>query len=214
MYDILPDGSFALLFVLSGSRCRVLYIGPFTELRRVPLPAHLEYFCVQFRPGKMSRIIDAAAADLVNSWVELPNVLGTTVDALCERLHAARGIDAKRLVAETFFRKADVESYQPKSAFIRCAEAVDASGGIIRVDELANQAGVTARTLERMFREQTGMPPKTFIRMVRFQKAFTKLRNSGPSFNLAALACDCGYTDQSHFIRDFKELAQRLPGSF
>jgi AraC-like DNA-binding protein len=62
-----------------------------------------------------------------------------------------------------------------------------------------------------LFKDEVGIPPKTFIRFVRFQNAVEKLRN-GTHTRLAEIAYDCGYADQSHFIKDFKELFGDLPG--
>ena len=63
-----------------------------------------------------------------------------------------------------------------------------------------------------MFREHTGVSPKTFIRLVRFQNILSQLRSGSVSRNHADLACEWGYADQSHFIRDFKSLMQLSPG--
>lgn len=210
-FEILPDGNFDLVFVLNDSRCRVLYTGPFTELTRVPFFGRYEYFCVRFRPGRMPRLDDVAPANLVNSWAVLPKVLSVTVDELGERLYAARGIEEKQRTIEDLFRKAGVERSLPKGPFLEYAAAVDEAGGAIRVDELAQRAGVTSRTLERMFRQHTGLSPKTFARMVRFQTALTRLRAGTVLSGLADLAAECGYADQSHFIKEFKALSRRLP---
>lgn len=41
---------------------------------------------------------------------------------------------------------------------------------LVNVDQLAKQARIGVRQLERQFKERTGMPPKLFIRLVRFSK--------------------------------------------
>jgi AraC-like DNA-binding protein len=208
-----PDGNFDLVFVLAESRCRALYVGPFTELQRIPMFNNCEYFCVWFRPGIMPRVADVAAGDLVNTWAVLPKVLGTNVDELGERLSACQGLDAKKGFMEKFFRKAGLASFMPDQPYCRATELVESSGGRIRVEELAETLGVTTRTLERMFREHAGVSPKKFIRLVRFQNILSQLRSGAASMNLADLACEWGYADQSHFIRDFKSLMQTPPGA-
>lgn len=212
--ESLPDGNFDLVFVLGEHECRALYVGPFTELRYIPIFNQYDYFCVWFRPGIMPRMADVEAADLVNTWATLTRILGRSSDEIGERLVSARGIDAKQRVIEEIFRKADILSRLPEEKMLRCFHAVESLRGAVRVAELAEQAGISPRTLERMFREQTGLSPKTFIRMVRFQHALARLKSGGNHASLAHLACECGYADQSHFIRDFKMLAQRLPGSY
>lgn len=210
-FEILPDGSFDLLFVLSGTRCRVIYTGPYTKLRRVRLLDADEHLCVRFRPGRMPRVADVAPSELVDSSLTLPEVLGARADTLGERLLAARGLDAKRRLLEAFFRSSGLRASLPDGPFLRCAAAVDDAHGAVRVDDLARRAGMSVRTLERTFRAQVGLPPKTFIRNVRFQHALARLDAPGSFESLAQLASDCGYFDQSHFMKDFKALAGRLP---
>jgi transcriptional regulator GlxA family with amidase domain len=140
-------------------------------------------------------------------------VLGTDVDELGERLSACQGLDAKKRFMVEFFRKAGLASVMPDQSYCRATELVRASGGRIRVEELAKTLTITTRTLERMFREHAGISPKKFIRLVRFQNILSQLRSGADSMNLAAFACEWGYADQSHFIRDFKSLMHAPPGA-
>ncbi len=213
LLDAPPDGNFDLVFILAGSRCKVLYVGPFTKPKNIPMFNNCDYFCVWFRPGLMPRVADVAPGDLVDGWADLPKVLGTDIDELGEQLSRANGLDAKRRFMEYFFRKAGLASVAQEGIYRGAAELVESSRGMIRVEELADALGTTTRTLERMFREHAGMPPKKFIRLVRFQNVLSQLRAGGAKTNLADLACEWGYADQSHFIRDFKSLMQTPPGS-
>lgn len=51
LFESPPDGNFDLVFVLAESRCRVLYVGPFTELQRIPMFNNCEYFCSSRGPA-------------------------------------------------------------------------------------------------------------------------------------------------------------------
>ena len=84
--------------------------------------------------------------------------------------------------------------------------------GRVSVAELACAVGLSTRQLERAFRERVGLGPKTFLRLVRFQRALALLRRPGAS--LAAIAARCGYFDQAHLVRDFREFAHESPGRF
>jgi AraC-like DNA-binding protein len=78
---------------------------------------------------------------------------------------------------------------------------------------LAGAACLSTKQFTRVFSEYTGAHPKEFSRVIRFQRALHLLEND-PQLNMAALACECGYFDQSHMIRDFKALSGYTPGEY
>jgi AraC-like DNA-binding protein len=54
------------------------------------------------------------------------------------------------------------------------------------------------------------MSPKRFARIVRLQTVLRRLADE-PDANLAALAIDCGYSDQAHLTRELQSLAGLTP---
>jgi AraC-like DNA-binding protein len=87
---------------------------------------------------------------------------------------------------------------------------IEAEGGLDRMDALCADAGVSARHLTRLFQTHLGVGPKTFARIVRFQRALSMLR-ADPGCTLAAVAATCGYYDQPHFVREFRACAGVAP---
>jgi AraC-like DNA-binding protein len=85
--------------------------------------------------------------------------------------------------------------------------------GQLRLTELAEHCGLSARRLQRAFRDTLGTSPKALARAIRFEEIRKRLMFD-PDQSLTALAHEFGYADQSHFIHDFKELADRTPGEF
>jgi len=69
--------------------------------------------------------------------------------------------------------------------------------------------GMTRRHMERQFRQVVGMTPKRLARIARFQRAVRFLEGDGDAGRQggAVTAAACGYADQAHFIRDFRDLA-------
>lgn len=97
-------------------------------------------------------------------------------------------------------------------ARVRCAvEAIERSRGRASVDDVAAAAGITRRHLERRFLDAVGVTPKRLARMTRFQHALRTLQGGASRGHGAATAAACGYADQSHFIRDFREFAGCSP---
>ena len=85
--------------------------------------------------------------------------------------------------------------------------------GQFRVAELADYCQLSVRQLQRQFDQTTGISPKTLARAIRFESIRERLMFD-PDTNLTDLAYEFGYTDQAHFIKDFKALTDKTPGEF
>lgn len=81
----------------------------------------------------------------------------------------------------------------------------------VRLDAVASSVGVDRRRLVPAFREEVGLAPKRYQRILRFQRALRAMRTASPA-PLAAIAASCGYADQAHMSRDFKEFSGLTPG--
>ena len=74
--------------------------------------------------------------------------------------------------------------------------------GLRRVDQLSASAGMTPRTLQRLFADYVGVSPKWVMRRARLHEAAERA-DSGEPVDWACLAADLGYADQAHLTRDF-----------
>jgi AraC-like DNA-binding protein len=80
--------------------------------------------------------------------------------------------------------------------------------GQLKVPCLADAAGVSRQRLATVFRESVGVSPKLYCRLARFRAALTCARDG---VNLAQVAVEMGYTDQSHMIAEFREFSSVTP---
>ena len=78
------------------------------------------------------------------------------------------------------------------------------------VSRAAGIACLSERQFSRIFSENVGTRPKDFMRIVRFQRALHTMQ-IGPATSLAQLAAGCGYYDQAHMIREFREFSGYTP---
>jgi AraC-like DNA-binding protein len=84
--------------------------------------------------------------------------------------------------------------------------------GDVRIHKLAAGLGWSSRHFISTFRETVGLTPKAHARRCRFQKARTCLDQT--SLSLAEVAALCGYSDQSHLTREFRELGSCTPAAY
>ncbi len=96
---------------------------------------------------------------------------------------------------------------------VHAAIALYHEPGRARVNELAEELGLSTRSLERQFRAEIGVAPKALARLIRFEEAHNRLWMT-PGQSLTDLAYDLGYADQAHFARDFRSFASMSPTEF
>lgn len=87
------------------------------------------------------------------------------------------------------------------------------SKGNLSLKGLQTELQLSERGFQRKFDAQVGISPKLFARVCRFQASLTQLKSNNYE-NLSDIAFDNGYTDQSHFIRSFKEFTGFSPFQF
>ena len=96
------------------------------------------------------------------------------------------------------------------SQTLTLAAKVVADRGLVSVDQLARDAGISARQLERRFLNEVGLGPKMLGRIMRFQQVFRAVESCEGTW--VPVAVECGYYDQAHLIRDFNQFAHQTPG--
>ncbi|MGI5349267.1 helix-turn-helix domain-containing protein [Streptomyces sp. CA-250714] len=145
-----------------------------------------------------------------------------TLAGLAERLAEAPSWAARFDLVDRTLGRLTVRGPAMAPEVARAAELLALTDGRTAVSELARATGWSRRHLSSRFTEQIGMGPKVYARVCRFRNALRMLeataarppgstRSGGPADSLARIAEVCGYYDQAHLNRDFRELAGRAP---
>lgn len=152
-----------------------------------------------FRDG----VLAGLARNLGRELREPDDVTGLAIQALALEMlvRCARRIEAGR------------DDRAPPSWFRRVEEIVhDRFRDGLRIDGLAEAAGVHPAHVARVFREQYGVPVGTFIRRLRLEWATTQLVCS--DMPISTIAYRAGFADQSHFTRAFRRARGVPPGRY
>jgi AraC-like DNA-binding protein len=151
-------------------------------------------------------------AELAGQVLELEAVLGgrSGIAELRERMLDARDGGAMLDLLEAWLLLRFGVAREPHAATREVSTLLGGSAGSLRIDALAHTAGVSQRRLHELFVREVGVPAKRLARILRFRRALDGLATA-PAIDLARLAQHCGYYDQSHLNRDFRDLAIMTP---
>jgi AraC-like DNA-binding protein len=131
--------------------------------------------------------------------------------ALTKFIHAGKIDEALDQLKQYFLN--EQSRIAPGSMLFKAGSALREANGTMPVSQVAAAAHATVRTLERNFKQSSGYSVKDVSGLIRFEQVRNQLWHH-PDCNLAGLAHDLGYTDQSHLSREFKRYSGTTPAAF
>ncbi|MFN8358239.1 MAG: AraC family transcriptional regulator [Spirosomataceae bacterium] len=172
-----------------------------------------EYCMVKilFQPGGMFRLFGVPMTHLANRYEETAAVLGSPIEAWNEQLmNTSTPDEAIRICNEfliSYLSKKKLSS-NPIDWVLTQPTLHQRS-----IDQLAADACLSSRQFERKFLERVGVSPKMYQRVIRFNQAM-KFKNTNPSKKWIDITYACGYFDQMHLLRDFRQFTGTTPSIF
>jgi AraC-like DNA-binding protein len=148
--------------------------------------------------------------ELANVLVGLSELIGDRAEQLAERLTQARTWSARFDLLDDLLLRWFLAGPAQLDDVTHAWRLLHQASGRVTVGELADAVGRSRRYLELQFRDQIGMPPKTAARILRFQQSLRLATRSGRPV-WSEVATRCGYVDQAHLNRDFRQLAGCTP---
>jgi AraC-like DNA-binding protein len=177
------------------------------------LKGHGKVCGLKFRPGAFRAFLGKPVHTITDQVLPLSAVFGWD-DAAAQRDVLDCGDDATMIDAANALLGARLPPPDPQVELIAAImRTVEGTPGITRVEELADSAGLSVRSLQQLFSDYVGVSPKWTIRRFRLHEAADQLAH-GENIDLTALALSLGYFDQAHFTSDFRKLVGQTPARY
>ena len=168
---------------------------------------------VDLTPLAARMIFGVPMHELAHRVVSLEEVFGAEAHLFDERLFEAPTWSRRFELIESALA-VRIDAAPPPPPDVEWAwRRVRSTRGQIRIEALAAELGCSRKHLATRFREHVGLPPKLFARVLRFSHAVEVLTSS-PRATVAEVAAACGYYDQAHMDRDFREFAGTTPSAY
>jgi transcriptional regulator GlxA family with amidase domain len=157
------------------------------------------------------RVLSTPLRELNNQIVSFEGMLLPAAGHLVEDLRRSTSLREQNRSLDRFARRAGANVHDEVAHGL--VERIIRDGGQASIGDMAWRAGIHERRLRRSFAREVGLSPKTLSRIFRFRRALKCLRSS-PRLTCAEVAVTCGYCDQAHMNRDFRQFSGRTPAEF
>lgn len=222
----LPDGTLDLVFNLGGdvalSRDGIHFIkmplvaltGLYPDRSFVSYSGPVHLVGVVFQPGAAHLFVNDILEQFKASTIDGAGVFGNPVYPLFEKLSTLSEEKEKHSLLEHFLMYRLRQDKEPDN-FKRISYAVDLvhyHKGDVDISVLSKKCLMSERNFRRKFNEFVGMGAKKYagiIRVKEFSKVYERSRTS-----YLDILLELGYTDQSHFSKDFLKITGTNPTAY
>jgi AraC-like DNA-binding protein len=224
----LPDGEVQIIFDLTDypkfiydnetlkeiQSCQNVWFSGFrTEPITIPSGKESEMLIVQFKKGKAFPFLNEPMYNLTNFVVDAELVLKSDILNIRESILESPTPIKKFQVLEKRLLACYINQLNESPLIDFAISKILSSPNQCSIKEISDNAGFSQKHIIKLFKEKVGVTPKEFLKVIRFQKAIQQIDHQ-ISADWPAIAYDCGFYDQSHFIADFKLFSGFTPTEY
>jgi len=213
-YRVLPDGRCDIILRFCASAGPIKHIsvvvtGPTAAYYDVPIQPGMGFAGIRLRPGFFQHVLGFKPVALRDkTLVDDAAILACPpLATLCTETDTPEALP-DRLIAFVRSRIGQAHALLPEQTR-RILSAFHASSGRLPVQDIAQMHGLSARTVQRIVLDATGLPPKSYARILQFHRAMRLLRDHRLRPSEAAL--EAGYADQAHMTHALRRFGGLSP---
>lgn len=161
-------------------------------------------------PGVAPLLFGVSAEALADRHVPLEALWGADADRARTQILSARSPEARLAALEQLLR---ARLPRVRGVHPAIAAGLDQLRAGAAVADAVLASGYSHRRFIALFREAIGLTPKTYARVQRFGRVLARLA-AAPQAPWLDLALDAGYSDQPHFVHEFRAFTGVTPNAY
>ncbi|MBS1751084.1 MAG: AraC family transcriptional regulator [Bacteroidetes bacterium] len=168
---------------------------------------------VAFHPTGTYRLLGIPMQQTVNAGLNATEFWGNDVRNILHELQKPISYDEMIATVIDFLEKKFDSKCRPEEPIDTIAVQMLDPVKQFTLEKWASMACLSLRQFERNFITRVGIPPKLFLRIVRFEYAM-RIKNESTYKSWSDVALEAGYADSQHILKEFKEFADFPPSRF
>jgi AraC-like DNA-binding protein len=170
---------------------------------------------IRFLPHAAACFLKENIESFNNQVMDFTDLSGNAVRVLHSKLLETSALDKRIALLEDFLLNSlsnSEKTYRKMAVVNNVMQELKQEDFFDNIENVASRYGITSRYLQKIFLQYTGLTPKLYSKINRFQNSLRLVAQKDAS--LSSIAYDCGYFDQSHFIREFKSFTGLTPSGY
>lgn len=221
-YTVLPSGGLVVGFQYKGQLSLLRndhevrlapagITGIADRYKRFRNSAGIGTVLVYFTGTGFVHVASLSAHALFDQSLSLDEVFDKSSVARVEEQLSLATTDARLIQVVERFLVAHLRDLSSDKPIDEAVRLICQSQGTLPIKALSETLCLSQSPLEKRFRQRVGTTPKKFASIVRFNAVLNHL--SQPQ-SLTEIGYACGFFDQAHFIKDFKQFSGLTPEQF
>jgi methylphosphotriester-DNA--protein-cysteine methyltransferase len=227
---IMPDGSMQIVINLLEDELKTyhpesperfekfsgaLFAGPRSGFGVIDTASQASLIGIHFKPGGALPLLNMPLGELRNQSLSLECLWGPRGKDVRDRVLEAPTPEAKMRTFERCLQEQALRPFDRHPAVSRALRLIETSLPVSSVGALASEIGISRRRFIQVFSDETGLTPKLFCRIRRFQRVLRDVQNcEETNIDWTDVALGHGYFDQAHFNHDFRTFSGITPGAY
>jgi AraC-like DNA-binding protein len=171
------------------------------------------FISVRFFPWGARHFFDEPIQNFLDQTIHAEKLWGDNSALIINKIKTCANLDERFLVVQQFLLDRLNEFQKNDTSLDDAIKLIRNSKGQLSIEEACSKSGYSKKQLERKFLASVGTTPKIFSRISRFLNICQHLEDQ-KNKSLTELTHECGYYDQAHFIKEFKEFSGFTPKEF
>lgn len=222
---VVPNGCIELVIHLSDTHCALIkhsgtwsnspdftLLGLYTQPYDVQFSGTVRVFGIRFFPDGIRNIFGVAPSEFLATFENSVDVFGQGIQDFSVRIRSEKSVEAQLELANAYIKR-QLEWHHQSHDYTHIAmRLIREAAGLADYRKLTSRVPISDRQLQREFKHLYGITIRDYMRLSRMNAIQNYMRSGNK--NLTQLSYDFDFTDQSHFIREFKNYIGLPPRRF
>lgn len=221
--QILPDGCATIVFVLQGTMNLSIYkngllkrgiyiVPPVIKPHYDLISDDIKLIDIQLNPSVFYKLFNIPINELKNEVYTFDDISFDFDDSILEKVSDAKNNDflIYSLLNEYLINLFDKLHFKEDDIILNINELYKFGD----LDKFFKDQNLSIRQLERKVKTYTGLTPKNLSKIGRFYSILEYMKFRQFNIEYCELALEHKFSDQSHFIREFKSFTKFTPKNF